>query len=178
MKYNYYIADVFTNEIFNGAQIAVFPNADGLNAKKMALIAQELNLTETVFIFHKINEEAVRRMRVFTPLGEINFAGHPIIAAAFVLGCCGDITLPGSLTPLTFIQNDGPVEVNISSANGQPTFIQFTRKVSSIIDHFVPLDEELAGFMGLEQSELDHKKYSPKTCILRIPLSDCSRLEL
>ena len=30
MKYNYYIADVFTRQIFNGAQIAVFPDADGL----------------------------------------------------------------------------------------------------------------------------------------------------
>ncbi|MGZ5060059.1 MAG: PhzF family phenazine biosynthesis protein, partial [Methylobacter sp.] len=48
MKYNYYIADVFTKQIFNGAQIAVFPNAEGLNQQQMQLVARELNLSETV----------------------------------------------------------------------------------------------------------------------------------
>ena len=52
MNYNYYIADVFTRQIFNGAQIAVFPNADGLSDEHMQLLARELNLTETVFVFH------------------------------------------------------------------------------------------------------------------------------
>ena len=162
MKYHYYIADVFTRQLFNGAQIAVFPHADGLNAKKMELIARELNLSETVFIFHKINADQIRRMRVFSPLGEIHFAGHPIIAAAFVLANCGDITLTGPVTRVVFEQNAGPIEVNISGHEGQPTFIQFTRKVSAIIDRFAPPDEELAGFLGLEQSDLDHKKYSPR----------------
>ncbi len=53
MKYNYYIADVFTDQIFNGAQVAVFPNADGLNILQMTKVASELNLTETVFVFHQ-----------------------------------------------------------------------------------------------------------------------------
>ena len=43
MNYNYYIADVFTDRLFNGAQIAVFPNADGLNHLQMTAIAKELN---------------------------------------------------------------------------------------------------------------------------------------
>ena len=162
MKYNYYIADVFTHQIFNGAQIAVFPNADGLNAAKMALIARELNLSETVFIFHKIDADHVRRMRIFSPLGEIDFAGHPIIATAYVLGVCGDIKLSKPVTPMVFEQNAGPIDVNISSQDGKPTFIQFTRSSGSIVDHFAPTDEELAGFLGIEQSEIDHKKYTPR----------------
>lgn len=162
MKYNYYIADVFTRELFNGAQIAVFPYADGLNAKKMELIARELNLSETVFIFHKINADHVRRMRVFSPLGEVHFAGHPTIAAAFVLASCGDIEQSAPITKVVFEQNAGPVEVNITNQEDKPSFIQFTRKVSAIIDRFAPVDEELCGFLGLEQSALDHKKYSPR----------------
>lgn len=162
MKYTYYIADVFTRQVFSGAQIAVFPHADGLNARKMELIARELNLSETVFIFHKINADHVRRMRVFSPIGEVHFAGHPIIAAAFVLASCGDIALSEPVTQFVFEQNAGPIEVNISSQQDKPTFIQFTRKVSAIIDRFAPADEELCGFLGLEQSELDHKKYTPR----------------
>ncbi|MDO9239687.1 MAG: PhzF family phenazine biosynthesis protein, partial [Methylicorpusculum sp.] len=162
MKYHYYIADVFTQRIFNGAQIAVFPHADGLNADTMALIARELNLSETVFIFHKLNNAQIRRMRIFSPLAEVNFGGHPIIAAAYVLASCGDIDVSAPVTSLIFEQNAGNVETNISSRDGKPYFVQFTRKVSSIVDRFAPTDDELADFLGLEQAELDHKKYSPR----------------
>ena len=44
MNYNYYIADVFTRQIFNGAQIAIFPDAEGLSDEQMRLLARELNL--------------------------------------------------------------------------------------------------------------------------------------
>ncbi|MBS3951736.1 MAG: PhzF family phenazine biosynthesis protein [Methylomicrobium sp.] len=162
MKYHYCIADVFTRRLFNGAQIAVFPNADGLNADTMALIAKELNLSETVFIFHKLNNAQTRRMRIFSPLAEVNFGGHPIIAAAYVLACCGDIDVSAPVTSLSFEQNAGNVEVNISSRDGIPYFVQFTRKVSAIVDRFAPSDDELVGFLGLDQAELDHKKYSPR----------------
>lgn len=169
MKYNYYIADVFTKQIFNGAQIAVFPNAEGLSPSQMQLIARELNLTETVFVFHPDKEITTRVMRIFSPQNEINFAGHPIIATAFVLGHCGELTLTQSVTPIIFQQNTGAVEINISSENGQPKFVQFTRKVSASIDRFTPPDEELASFLSLQVSELDHKKYAPRLVFSDIP---------
>ena len=169
MNYNYYIADVFTNQIFNGAQIAVFPNADGLSNEQMQLLARELNLTETVFVFHPCSEGTTRKMRIFSPLGEIDFAGHPIIATAYVLGSCGDIKLTEAITPVVFEQNVGPIDVNISASEGQPFFVQFSRKVSSIVDRFAPTDEELAGFLSIQQSELDHKKYSPRLVSCGVP---------
>ena len=169
MKYRYYLADVFTQTIFNGAQIAVFPNAEGLSPKQMQLIARELNLTETVFVFHPKKEITTRVMRIFSPTHEINFAGHPIIATAFVLGSCGELTLTKSVTPIIFQQNTGFIEVNISAENGTPTFVQFTRKVSSIIDRFTPSDEELTSFLSLQVSELDHKKYAPRLVFSDIP---------
>jgi trans-2,3-dihydro-3-hydroxyanthranilate isomerase len=169
MKYNYYIADVFTRKIFNGAQIAVFPNADGLNNQQMQLVARELNLTETVFVFHSGSEDTTRKMRIFSPLDEIDFAGHPIIAAAFVLGSCGDIKLTEAITPVIFEQNVGPIDVNISADQGKPFFVQFSRKVSSIVDRFAPTDEELASFLSIQQSELDHKKYSPRLVSCGVP---------
>ncbi|MGD0961625.1 MAG: PhzF family phenazine biosynthesis protein [Methylomonas sp.] len=162
MKYNYYIADVFTQQIFNGAQIAVFPQADGLNAEKMALIARELNLSETVFIFHRIGNEKQRRMRIFSPLAEVDFGGHPIIAAGYVLALCGDIVLSSAITPVVFEQNTGAIDVHISSVDGKPTFVQFSRTVKPLVDRFAPSDEELARFLGIPQSALDHKKYSPR----------------
>ena len=161
MNYHYYIADVFTDRIFNGAQIAVFPKADGLNAEKMAAIAKELNLSETVFVFHR-HDAKLRRLRVFSPQREIDFAGHPIIATAHVLGVCGDIVLQDAVTSLLFEQNAGTIEVNISNQNGQPSFVQFNRSVSPFVDRFAPQDDDLSRFLGLPVSELDHKKYAPR----------------
>ena len=169
MNYNYYIADAFTSQIFNGAQIAVFPNADGLSDKQMQLLSRELNLTETVFVFHPEGEALRRKLRVFSPKAELDFAGHPIIATAYVLGKCGDIELTGSMTTVVFEQNVGPIDVNISVKAGQPTFVQFSRQISSIIDRFAPNDEELAGFLSIPQSALDHKTYSPRLVSCGVP---------
>jgi trans-2,3-dihydro-3-hydroxyanthranilate isomerase len=162
MKLDYYITDVFTKQLFNGAQIAVFPNADGLSDDLMKLLARELNLSETVFVLHPTDDPTFRKLRIFSPKKELDFAGHPIIATAYVLGNCGDINLSQPHTAVLFEQNVGKIEVNISAENGKPTFVQFTRKVTSIIDRFAPTDEELTSFLGIKQAELDHIKYSPR----------------
>jgi trans-2,3-dihydro-3-hydroxyanthranilate isomerase len=167
MNYQYYIADVFTCEVFNGAQIAVFPNADGLSDETMQKIANELNLWETVFVFHPGGE--LRKLRMFSPKAEVDFAGHPIIAAAHVLGLCGDIMLDDPVTPIVFEQNAGQIEVNITTENGKPAFVQFTNKVSSIIDRFAPTDEELASVLSIQQSDLDHIKYSARLVACGMP---------
>ncbi|MBL1262266.1 PhzF family phenazine biosynthesis protein [Candidatus Methylomicrobium oryzae] len=167
MNYQYYIADVFTREVFNGAQIAVFPHADGLDDRTMQKIANELNLWETVFVFHPGGD--LRRLRMFSPKAEVDFAGHPIIAAAYVLGLCGDITLDAPVTPVVFEQNAGPVEVNITAENGKPAFVQFTNKVSSIVDRFAPNDEELASVLSIPQADLDRIKYSARLVACGMP---------
>jgi len=167
MKYQYYIADVFTRQVFNGAQIAVFPNADGLGDVEMQKIANEMNLWETVFVFHPGGD--LRKLRMFSPKAEVDFAGHPIIATAYVLGLCGDIKLDDPVTPVVFEQNAGPIEVNITAENGKPMFVQFTNKVSSIIDRFAPTDEELATVLSIPQADLDHIKYSARLVACGMP---------
>lgn len=167
MDYQYYIADVFTREVFNGAQIAVFPNADGLGDEQMQKIANELNLWETVFVFHPGGD--LRKLRMFSPKAEVDFAGHPIIAAAYVLGLCGDIVLDDPVTPVVFEQNAGQIDVNITAEQGKPAFVQFTNKVSSIIDRFAPTDEELASVLSIQQSDLDHIKYSARLVACGMP---------
>ncbi|MGR9099081.1 MAG: PhzF family phenazine biosynthesis protein [Gammaproteobacteria bacterium] len=162
MEFNYYIADVFTKQVFSGAQIAVFPQADGLDKENMALIAREMNLSETVFVFHPKEGGTVRRMRIFTPKSEIDFAGHPIIATAYVLASCGDIELNEKYTPVVFEQNVGPIDCNITGEDGKPVFVQFSRSVTSMIDRFAPTDEELARMLSIEQTHIDHKKYSAR----------------
>jgi trans-2,3-dihydro-3-hydroxyanthranilate isomerase len=81
----YLIADVFTATPLEGNQLAVFPDGRGLGADVMQRAARELNLSETVF-FLPGQRPVDAQLRIFTPAGELTFAGHPVLGSAFVLG--------------------------------------------------------------------------------------------
>lgn len=159
MKYKYFIADVFTDEPFNGAQIAVFPEADSLNQAEMQLLARELNLSETVFVSKSGNGRDVKRLRVFTPVKEVDFAGPPIIASVFVLASIGVIELKEKYTDLVVEQNVGAIEVNIAQSNGKPELIQFKLNSKPVVDNYVPMEDQLAAMLSLDESEVEKLKY-------------------
>jgi len=77
--------DVFTNVPYAGNQLAVFPDADGLNAAQMQALANEINYSETIFILKTKNIEADLKARIFTPRSELPFAGHPVLGAAYAM---------------------------------------------------------------------------------------------
>ncbi|KAJ6090001.1 hypothetical protein N7467_005217 [Penicillium canescens] len=81
--------DVFTKTRFKGNPLAVVTIPPGIvltQAQKQA-IAREFNLSETVFVHDVENPAATgeRRFDIFTPQGEIPFAGHPTIGTAVFL---------------------------------------------------------------------------------------------
>ena len=82
---HYKIVDVFTQQPLEGNALAVFPDATGLDNSLMQRIARELNLSETVFILPSVLPGCVARLKIFAPMRELNFAGHPTIGAGFVL---------------------------------------------------------------------------------------------
>src|ERR1700678_1565884 len=81
----YLVADVFTAIPLQGNQLGVFPDGRGLDGALMQPTARELNLSETVF-FLPSEQGCDARVRIFTPVGELPFAGHPVLGSAFVLG--------------------------------------------------------------------------------------------
>lgn len=162
MNYKYYIADVFTNQVFNGAQVAVFPVADGLSDQMMLKIAREVHLSETVFLFKQHDLDNSWQMRVFSPIAEIDYTGHPVIAAAYVLASCGELDLKEKNTSLVFEQNIGSVFVNVSGSNSKPSFIQYTRQVTPVVDYYTPTDGEIAKILSISEAEIDNKKYSTR----------------
>lgn len=84
-RYSYVVADVFTRTPLQGNPVAVFPDARGLSAERMQLIANEMHLSETVFVLPPSGDCDVR-VRIFTPVNELPFAGHPTLGTAIVLG--------------------------------------------------------------------------------------------
>src|SRR5918911_1332235 len=80
----YVVVDVFTDTPLAGNQLAVFTDARGLADDEMQKLARETNFSETVFVL-PAESGGHARIRIFTPLAEVPFAGHPTLGTAFVL---------------------------------------------------------------------------------------------
>jgi PhzF family phenazine biosynthesis protein len=71
--------DVFTNQPFTGIQLAVFPDAAGIDERRMQRTANEMALPETTFVFPPEAPKTDSRVRIFTPSRELPMAGSPTI---------------------------------------------------------------------------------------------------
>ena len=154
MPYSYHIADVFTDVPFGGNQLAVLPNATGLNDDQMLAITREFNFSETVFVLPPEDAKNTRRLRIFTPGKELPFAGHPTVGTAYVLADTGEINLTGDETRIVFEEGVGPVPVLIRGRAGKPLFTQLT--AARIPERGpVPTDAAvLADVLSLEPSDI------------------------
>ena len=74
--------DVFSSEPFRGNPVAVVHDADGVPEEEMAAFARWTNLSETTFLLDPTVAGADYRLRIFTPGGELPFAGHPTLGSA------------------------------------------------------------------------------------------------
>ncbi|UHS56862.1 PhzF family phenazine biosynthesis protein [Agrobacterium vaccinii] len=76
--------DVFSSQPLKGNPLAVVFDADGLSDAQMAAFANWTNLSETTFILKPTSPDADYRVRIFTPHGELPFAGHPTLGTCHV----------------------------------------------------------------------------------------------
>jgi trans-2,3-dihydro-3-hydroxyanthranilate isomerase len=82
--FRYVVCDVFTDTPLAGNQLAVFTDAREIPEERLLQLARETNYSETTFVYPPEQGGHVR-MRIFTPGGEVPFAGHPTLGTAFVL---------------------------------------------------------------------------------------------
>ncbi|NRB70870.1 MAG: PhzF family phenazine biosynthesis protein, partial [Xanthomonadales bacterium] len=80
--YKFRQVDVFGARAQAGNPVAVVQEAEGLNDEAMAAFARWTNLSETTFLLPPTRPEADYRLRIFTPGGELPFAGHPTLGSA------------------------------------------------------------------------------------------------
>lgn len=74
--------DVFSAEPLRGNPVAVVHDADDLTDEQMAAFARWTNLSETTFLLRPTEAGADYRLRIWTPGGELPFAGHPTLGSA------------------------------------------------------------------------------------------------
>lgn len=105
MRHRFVIADVFTNRPF----AAVFPDASRIPEAAMQPIAREFNFAETTFVLPPRDPRHAARVRIFTPMAELPFAGHPTIGTAAVL-------VHGGLQKKAFVLEEGigPIAIEVS----------------------------------------------------------------
>jgi PhzF family phenazine biosynthesis protein len=95
--------DVFTAVPYLGNPVAVVVDGDGLAEEAMAAFARWTNLSETTFLLPPTTPDADYRLRIFTPGGELPFAGHPTLGSASAWLATG----AAPRTPGTLVQECG-----------------------------------------------------------------------
>lgn len=90
--------DVFTSVPLLGNPLAVVHDAAGLGDEQMALLARWTNLSETTFLLPPKDPAADYLVRIFTPAGELPFAGHPTLGSCHAwLSAGGKPKQPGTV---------------------------------------------------------------------------------
>jgi trans-2,3-dihydro-3-hydroxyanthranilate isomerase len=170
VRYHYHTLDVFTDHVFGGNQLAVFPDARGLSGEQMQRIARELNLSETVFIDPEQPAPDTWRVRIFTPGSELPFAGHPTVGTAFLLASLGRVKPVGDEARVVLAEGVGPVPVTVRWRAGQPVFAQLTAAKLPEVGPPVPSGAELAALLGLRPEDvLDTGRFAPEAVSCGVP---------
>ncbi len=150
-SYRIYQVDAFTTEKFCGNPAGVVPEADGLSAGQMQMIARELNNSETAFVLSPDGADHDVRVRFFTPTIEVPSCGHATIAAHYVRA------LEKSLPTCTVVQKIGagilPVDVVHEGSDYRIVMTQGTPEFSEPFG--AAQAEEILVALGLPETALD-----------------------
>jgi trans-2,3-dihydro-3-hydroxyanthranilate isomerase len=146
----YVLLDVFTKRPLEGNQLAVFIDGRSLSPERMQRLAREMNLSETVFVLPAERDGDVR-IRIFTPLSELSFAGHPVLGTAFVVGTALGADRVRLETGLA------PVPVDLEREGERIVFGRMQQAIPSWRSY--EREGELLAALGVERSGLPVEAY-------------------
>ncbi len=141
----YHVLDVFTDRRFAGNPLAVVLDADGLSDAAMQAVTREFNLSETIFVCRPSDPRHAAAVRIFTPGGELPFAGHPTI------GCA--VLLAGAADRLMLETRAGDVAVTVMRGDGAAR-AEFTAPVLPRRLGPCPEPAAAAGALGLDANDV------------------------
>ena len=161
--YRYILADVFTDRAFGGNPLAVFPDAGGLTGAQMAVLTKELNLSESTFVTPG-SAPGHFAVRIFTPGGELSFAGHPTVGTAVVLA---ELGRTDGAAEIVLELGVGPVRVRLQGAGA--TFFRDGEPERRPLD--VP-DADIAALIGVDALAGAPWQAGYGTSYILVPLAD------
>jgi trans-2,3-dihydro-3-hydroxyanthranilate isomerase len=165
--YDFVTLDVFTDRMFGGNPLAVIPDAKGLNTEQMQQIAREFNYSETTYVLPPEDENNTRKVRIFTPMAEIPFAGHPNVGTAVALARLNELGEVVAGQRILFEEAAGRVSVFLRGNGGDIDAAEF---IAPVINHFedeIPA-EEAAAALGLTPDKVVNEHHEPRVMSLGI----------
>ncbi len=148
MKRRFLQVDVFSEIPYRGNPVAVVLDADGLTADEMQRFANWTNLSETTFVLPPSIPGADYRLRIFTPVSELPFAGHP------TLGTCHAWLASGGtpVRPDTVVQECSAGLVTIRRSDDSLAFAAPPLVRSGSVDE--PLVERMATVLRIPRDRI------------------------
>lgn len=145
------IVDVFSDRPFAGNQLGVFSNASGMSDETMQALAVELGFSETTFVT-PAEQGGDIRIRIFTPVREVPFAGHPALGTAFALAG------PLQNSVIRLETGAGIVPVVLEREGAKIVFGRMDQPIPTI-EPYGPESEELFEALGVKGSILPVELY-------------------
>jgi PhzF family phenazine biosynthesis protein len=143
--------DAFTDVPYGGNPAVVFLDADRVSDDTMIKVAREVGTKESVFVSR--SKKAAFTFRYMTPSGEIDFSGHPTIAALHALVEKGAIEVVSDITMLNLETKSGILAIEIvKNETSQMHEIQITHKQPQFLTTYDPID--IAEALGLTLADI------------------------
>ncbi len=156
----FYTLDVFTKQLFGGNQLAVIPESPEIPDHTMQKIANEFNLSETVFV-SKPQEDGSFNMRIFTPTRELPTAGHPTIGTSHLLS----LLYPEIVNKqsLNLNQKVGNIRVDLAVENNTVSKATMFQVLPEFLEIFQER-QEIAKLLSLEEADLHEAPIQKVSC--------------
>lgn len=160
MKRRFVTLDVFTTRRHAGNPLAVVLQSEGLDTEAMQAIAREFNLSETVFVAPPEKPEHRASVRIFTPGGELPFAGHPTVGTAVWLALTDEAEgKPADM--LVLEEKVGPVSCAVAIKGSHAGHATFTLpRLPELLPQSVT-EAQLAEALGLDPADLGFDAHRP-----------------
>jgi len=165
MKRRFHQLDVFTAVPLQGNPLAVVHAAEGLSEATMAAFARWTNLSETTFLLPAVDAGADYRVRIFTPGGELPFAGHPTLGSCHAWLAAGGVPRD----PAVVVQECGVGLVRVRRQGGRLAFAAPPLRRSGPLDE--PLLQRIVAALGLTRRDVLHHHWvdnGPGWCVVML----------
>ncbi len=157
------VLDVFTTQAFAGNPLAVVLDAEGLDTAAMQTIAREFNLSETVFVLPPDKPTHSAKLRIFTPMRELPFAGHPTVGAIALIAEERFGRPDGGLDAVVAVEETvGVVRAAVRLSETEATWVEFDApRLPAPVAGDMPPKGEIADALGLDVSDIGFENHVP-----------------
>jgi len=160
-SFDFWRVDVFADRPLEGNPLAVFPRALGLSDAEMLAITREMNISETTFVLPPSKAGANYRNRIFTPGGELPFAGHPSLGTAYVAAMEGIVPLKEGTVTVHQEVKIGVLPLELHSRGGVVDRVVMTQGKPTLGKRIAPV-ARLAKALGIRARDITATKLLPQ----------------